>query len=149
MTEIGKIVGAVRSETEVTLQVISSIDGDNVGISFEAYAVGDPKFGWAIGQAALLDASAKVPPPPDPLEIARAGMVCSRLQGRLTLGPDVVARLDAIAANPAESWALRETITNAAEWHRNSQTMDAMGWAMGFTAEQMDALFEAAMKVVP
>ena len=78
----------------------------------------------------------------------RAGMVCSRLQGRLVLGPDVVARLDAIAADPAESWGLRETIANAAEWHRNSQTMAALAWVLGITDDQMDALFEAAMVVV-
>ena len=78
----------------------------------------------------------------------RAGMVCSRLQGRLVLGPDVVARLDAIAADPAESWGLRETIANATEWHRNSQTMAALAWVLGITDEQMDTLFEAAMGVV-
>ena len=78
----------------------------------------------------------------------RAGMVCSRLQGRLVLGPDVVARLDVIAADPAESWGLRETIANATEWHRNSQTMAALAWVLGITDEQMDALFEAAMQVV-
>ena len=78
----------------------------------------------------------------------RAGMVCSRLHGRLVLGPDVVARLDAIAADPAESWGLRETISNATEWHRNSQTMAALAWVLGITDEQMDALFEAAMQVV-
>ena len=78
----------------------------------------------------------------------RAGMVCSRLQGRLVLGPDVVARLDAIATDPAESWGLRETIANATEWHRTSQTMAALAWVLGITDEQMDALFEAAMQVV-
>jgi len=78
----------------------------------------------------------------------RAGMVCSRLQGRLVLGPDVVARLDAIAADPAESWGLRETIANATEWHRTSQTMAALAWVLGITDEQMDTLFEAAMQVV-
>ena len=77
----------------------------------------------------------------------RAGMVCSRLQGRLVLGPDVVARLDAIATDPAEAWGLRETIANATEWHRNSQTMAALAWVLGITGEQMDTLFEAAMQV--
>ena len=55
----------------------------------------------------------------------REAMVCSRLQGRLVLGQDVVARLDAIAADPAESWGLRETIANATEWHRNSHTLQS------------------------
>ena len=78
----------------------------------------------------------------------REAMVCSRLQGRLVLGPDVVARLDAIAADPAESWGLRETIANATEWHRNSQTMAVLAWVLGITDVQMDTLFEAAMQVV-
>ena len=82
------------------------------------------------------------------LTARREAMVCSRLQGRLVLGPDVVARLDAIATDPAESWGLRETIANATEWHRNSQTMAALAWVLGITDEQMDALFEAAMQVV-
>jgi len=82
------------------------------------------------------------------LAARREAMVCSRLQGRLVLGPDVVARLDAIAADPAESWGLRETIANATEWHRTSQTMAALAWVLGITDEQMDTLFEAAMQVV-
>ena len=82
------------------------------------------------------------------LAARREAMVCSRLQGRLVLGQDVVARLDAIAADPAESWGLRETISNATEWHRTSQTMAALAWVLGITDEQMDTLFGAAMQVV-
>lgn len=77
----------------------------------------------------------------------RAGMVCSRLQGRLTLGPDICARLDAMAADPEMPWAMREIILNAAQWHRQSQTIDELAWMLGFEPAQMDQLFEAAMKV--
>ena len=56
----------------------------------------------------------------------RAGMVCSRLQGRLTLGPDACARLDAIADDPTTPWALRETIRHAAAWLRTLQAVDAL-----------------------
>lgn len=81
------------------------------------------------------------------LATRRAGMVCSRLQGRLIAGPEICAQLDATAADPATPWAMRETILNASEWRRSSQTIDEMAWVLGFSAEQMDALFEAAMAV--
>ncbi len=81
------------------------------------------------------------------LAARRAMMVCSRLQGRLTAGAKVCAQLDATAADPATPWAMRETILNANEWRRTSQTIDEMAWVLGFTSEQMDALFEAAMAV--
>ena len=74
-------------------------------------------------------------------------MVCSRLQGRLTLGPKVCAVLDAMAADPATPWAMRETIANARDWHRLSQTIDELGWLLDFTDEAMDGMFEQAMKV--
>ena len=77
----------------------------------------------------------------------RAKMVCSRLQGRLTLGPEVCARLDTMAADPDTPWAMRETIANAREWRRLSQTIDELSWIVGFSAEQMDMLFEQAMTV--
>lgn len=75
----------------------------------------------------------------------RAKMVCSRLQGRLTLGPEVCARLDTMAADPETPWAMRETIANAREWQRLSQTIDELGWVLGYSASQMDELFEQAM----
>jgi hypothetical protein len=87
-----------------------------------------------------------LPLPPD-IEAKRALMKCSRLQGRLVLGPVVCAQIDAIAIDPATPWAMKETIINAIEWSRLSETMDTLGWLMGFTPEQMDALFEAAMQV--
>lgn len=74
----------------------------------------------------------------------RAAMRCSRLQGRLTLGPEVCAALDAIAADPETPWAMRETIAHAVEWQRMSQTMDELAWVLGFTGDQMDVLFDQA-----
>jgi hypothetical protein len=81
------------------------------------------------------------------LAIERAGMICSRLQGRLTLGPETCAALDALAADPATPWAMRETITGAIEWSRTSQAMDELGYALGYAADEMDALFRIAMTV--
>lgn len=81
------------------------------------------------------------------LAARRACMVCSRLQGRLTLGPEVCAALDALANAPDTPWAMREIILNAGQWQRNSQTMDELAWLLGFDPDQMDRLFEAAMQV--
>lgn len=83
------------------------------------------------------------PPPPDP----RAAMVCSRLQGRLVLGPETCAAIDALAVDPATPWAMRETITNAIEWRRTSQAMTELGYLLGYGDDQMDELFIAAMDV--
>ena len=85
--------------------------------------------------------------PEELLAIERSTMICSRLQGRLTLGPETCAALDALAADPATPWAMRETITGAIEWRRTSQAMDELGYALGYSAEEMDALFRIAMTV--
>ncbi len=81
------------------------------------------------------------------LSATRAKMRCSPLQGRLTLGAEICARLDAFAADPETNWAMRETILNASEWQRGSQTMDELAYALGFTPAQTDALFTIAMAV--
>jgi hypothetical protein len=78
----------------------------------------------------------------------RASMVCSRLQGRLVLGPQVCAALDAVASDPATPWAMAETIRNAVTWHRTSQAIDELGYLLGYSAEAMDDLFDAARAVV-
>lgn len=77
----------------------------------------------------------------------RAAAKCSRLQGRLTLGADVCAALDAMAADPATPWAMRETINSAMEWRRTSQTIDELGYLLGYTDAQMDTMFDAAMLI--
>ena len=78
----------------------------------------------------------------------RAAMSCSELQGRLTLGPEVCAMLDAMATNPLTPWAMRQTIAKAGTWYRLSQSIDELGYLLGFDDAQMDDLFVAAAKVV-
>ena len=77
----------------------------------------------------------------------RAAMVCSRLQGRLTLGPAICSTLDAMANAEDTPWAMRETILYAGQWQRTSQTIDELAWLLGFDDDQMDRLFETAMTV--
>lgn len=78
----------------------------------------------------------------------RFTMACSRLQGRLVLGATVCAALDAMSIDPLTPWAMRETILNAGTWYRVSQSIDELGYLMGFTDAQMDDLFRAAALVV-
>ena len=78
----------------------------------------------------------------------RAAMSCSELQGRLTLGPEVCAMLDALAVNPLTPWAMRQTIAKAGTWYRLSQLIDEMGYLLGYDDAQMDSLFRAAGRVV-
>lgn len=83
----------------------------------------------------------------DATDDVRASMRCSRLQGRLVLGPDTCAALDAMAADPLTPWAMRETITNSIEWNRTSEAMTELGYLLGYTPTQMDDLFRIAMTV--
>lgn len=99
-----------------------------------AYGAISPYVAPTIGPAAALAAE-------------RSAMVCSRLQGRLVLGEATSAALDAMAADPATPWAMRETINSAIEWRRTSQTMDELGYLLGYTPEQMDDMFRVAMTV--
>ena len=106
---------------------------------------GDAGPGWVMADGALVP-----PPEADPqavLAAERAAMVCSRLQGRLVLGEATCAAIDAMAADPATPWAMRQTIANAIEWRRNSQSITELGYLLGYTDEQMDDLFRAAMGV--
>ena len=78
------------------------------------------------------------------LAASRATMECSRLQARLALGPETCAELDAMAADPATPWAMRQTLLYAQTWQRLHPSMDEIGWALGYDAYQIDALFMLA-----
>lgn len=81
------------------------------------------------------------------LNAEREAMKCSRLQGRLVLGEDVCAEIDAIADDPETPWAMRQTIQNSVEWSRTSQAMTELGYLLGYSDAEMDALFLQAMQV--
>ena len=81
----------------------------------------------------------------DLLADERAGMVCSRLQARVAVGPDTCAALDAMAADLQTPWALRQTLLYAQEWQRNHRSMDELGWALGYDPAQIDDMFRLAM----
>ena len=109
---------------------------------------GDPVFtegsGWSVGWSVRDKTTGEVS---SGLTRKREAMKCSRLQGRLVLGETTCAALDALADNTETPWAMRETITNAIEWSRLSQSMTELGYLLGYTDTQMDALFTVAMTV--
>ena len=78
----------------------------------------------------------------------RAGMVCTRLQGRLALGEAEIARLDAFIDSLPNNWALRQVVDNVVTWQRMSQDMQMLGFALNYTPEEMDAAFVMAMELV-
>ena len=82
-------------------------------------------------------------------EEVRAGMVCTRLQGRLALGKTEIDRLDAFIDSLPNNWALRQVVDGAVTWHRLSQDMQLLGHALNYTDDEMDAAFVRAMAVLP
>ena len=94
------------------------------------------------------NATAYEPPPVDEaiaLAQARAAMVISPLQGILTLGEKEWGKV--LAYRDTASWQERIVIDSALDWRRDSQNIAFFGHLLGYTAEQMDALFIAAGQV--
>lgn len=79
------------------------------------------------------------------LAAERATMKCSRAQGKMAIGADVWAQVEAMANDPATPWALKVAIYDTNEWNRSNKNMDALAWAMGLTPEQTDDLFRLAV----
>jgi hypothetical protein len=78
------------------------------------------------------------------LEQERARMSVTRRQAFIALGPEVVSALMAYANDPETPWALRVAITETVEWHRTAPEIDEIGYALGFTGDEIDALFQTA-----
>ena len=74
----------------------------------------------------------------------RAQMVCSKMRGILTLGETKWGEVLTYRDLATTTWAERMTIDSATDWHRTSQEVQSIGYIVGYTDEQMDALFIAA-----
>lgn len=83
----------------------------------------------------------------DPIIVERSKMVCTVRQARIVLGEAVCNQLDAMSNDLEVPWALRQTIKYATIWERNLPEIDEIGWALGYTDEQIDDLFREATKV--
>ena len=80
------------------------------------------------------------------IEQERQAMVCSPLQGILTLGEANWALVTDYRDNVA-TWSERVVIDSALDWRRNSQNIAFFQYLIGFTDEQTDDLFRVAMTV--
>jgi len=76
---------------------------------------------------------------------ARAAMVISPMQGILTLGETEWGKV--LAYRDTASWQERIVIDSALDWRRDSQNIAFFGHLLGYTDDQMDALFIAAGQV--
>jgi hypothetical protein len=104
---------------------------------------------WENGVKVIRDALPGEFPNPDPaadLARERERMICSPLQGKLTLGQEAWAAVEAWRDEYA-TWAQRQIIDSALDWRRTSQNMQFFAYLLGYTDEQMDDLFRAAMQV--
>ncbi|QCO57448.1 hypothetical protein EOK75_17190 (plasmid) [Pseudorhodobacter turbinis] len=77
----------------------------------------------------------------------RSEMKCTPLQGKLALGETAWEQVELILADPTTPFAMRVAILSSTEWERTSQMMDELAWFLGYTPEQVDALFVAAASI--
>lgn len=82
----------------------------------------------------------------DQLSAWRLTAKCSPMQGKLALGPVEWAKIETYRDTEA-TWAQKIVIDSANEWRRNSQDIQFFGYLLGYTEEQMDNLFKAAMTI--
>jgi len=117
-------------------------------IPFTARDDDTEEHGREIFAKAQADAADYVPPDAATvLAEKRANMVCSKRQGKLALGPEKWAQVQALADDPEMPWGLKVAVHDAIEWHRTSEDMAALMWAMDINDEEADALFELAMSI--
>lgn len=81
------------------------------------------------------------------LAAERARMRCTRRQGKLAIGETMWAQVEAMAADPDMPWGLRVAVHDTTEWHRTSEDMAALIWAMDMTEAEADDLFRQAMAI--
>lgn len=79
------------------------------------------------------------------LNLWRGFARCSPMQGKLALGQAEWAKIEAYRATA--TWAEQIVIDSAQEWRRNSQDIQFFGYLLGYSDDQMDALFAAAMSI--
>ena len=86
------------------------------------------------------------PDPAETLTAERTSMVCTPLQGILTLGETEWAKVITYRDTQA-TWAEKVVIDSALDWRRTSQNIAFFGYLLGYTDTQMDDLFRLAMTV--
>lgn len=79
------------------------------------------------------------------LSLWRSSAKCSPMQGKLALGQAEWAKIEAYRAGA--TWAEQIVIDSAQEWRRDSQDIQFFGYLLGYSDEQMDDLFRAAVQI--
>jgi hypothetical protein len=82
---------------------------------------------------------------PDPAKVRATMPTISPMQGILTLGETEWGKI--LAYRETATWQERIVIDNAADWFRTSENIAFFGHLLGYTDEQMDAMFIAAAQV--
>lgn len=77
------------------------------------------------------------------IEVIRAGMTCTPLQGKLALGEALWGKV--MAYRDTASWAEQMVIDDSAVWGRTSQDIQFIGYLVGVTDLEMDDLFRLAV----
>ena len=95
---------------------------------------------------AEIDAMPKPPTATEDLAKERKSMVCTPLQGVLTLGETEWGKVITYRDTQA-TWAEKVVIDSALDWRRTSQNIAFFGYLLGYTDTQMDDLFRQAMTV--
>ena len=102
---------------------------------------GYAEIGGAYGDTYVVRAKTQAELDADTAE-QRQGMRCSKIQGILTLGE--TKWNEVLTYRDTATWAEKMIIDSATDWHRTSQSIQFIGYIVGYTDEQMDALFIAA-----
>jgi hypothetical protein len=86
--------------------------------------------------------------PVEKLAKDRNQMSCTKTQGILTLGETKWVEVLEYRDLSTTSWAEKMIIDSATDWQRNSQNIQFIGYLVGYTDEQMDAMFVSAKDIV-
>ena len=119
---------------------------DHGWIPFTASPDDVEKHGRDIYQVVLSEGhvAAYVEPQVD-LAAARQEMSCSKMQGILTLGETKWGEV--LAYRETATWSEKMIIDSAQDWRRTSQNIQFIGYLVGYTDTEMDALFIVAQSV--
>lgn len=105
---------------------------------------------WSMGawQFEAVTTEPDTEPAPETLEQWRARAVVSRFQARAALHlAGMLEQVQTMMDNPATDMLARLAWQDAQEFRRTSPTVQAMGAALGLTAEQLDNLFRQAATI--
>lgn len=79
------------------------------------------------------------------LQAQREGWAVDRWQIKTALGKDRWAAIESFGTSPDAPWGLQTVIADAMVIPRVSQTIDLLAYILGWSDEDVDQLFQAAM----